>query len=72
MESLKYKFLIFFTFVTYSLACAQSVTAQEPDEKPESTLAHSFSFVYIAQGNAEEMPVSEMEKKLENMKMNIY
>lgn len=65
MESLKYKFLIFFTFVTYSLACAQSVTAQEPDEKPESTLAHSFSFVYIAQGNAEEMPVSEMEKKLE-------
>lgn len=65
MESLKYKFLIFFTLATYSLFCVQTVKAQELDEKSDSTVAQSFTFVYIAQGSAEEMPIALMEKNLE-------
>lgn len=72
MKSFKQNIFKILTFAMLSLAIVQTTTAQEPEEEsPDSAIAQSFQFVYIAQGNAEEMPIAEMEKKLETAWSNI-
>ena len=52
--------LLLMTFSVISMK-AQDIEETSTDVTPEQ----SFSFVYIAQGNGEEMPIQEMERKLE-------
>lgn len=47
-------------------AIVSDIKAQVPDDTTYAEVPEkSFSFVYIAQGNAEEMPMQDLERKLE-------